>query len=230
MMDTMGKLLRFLAIALMGLTAAFTTLGGIGTICVAFFTEKYPSLMVLYPYRWLYQILTVVTLALGLAGLWSTYRLVRGRRGSYNAALAVLLAGAATGGIKMAASLSLRGSAAPTNMRVYLTVFTALVFLLLGLPGIWRRVGFEQPRSKSDQASAGGLTALLAGLLVLTTALWAGPSHSIEGVNWVLVLEVPLGVVGGGLVLGGLGLLAWARLQGLRPARIVIEATAAGAD
>ncbi len=230
MMDTLGKLLRILAIALMGLTAAFTTLGGLGTICVAFFTEKYPSLMVLYPYRWLYQILTVITLGLGLAGIWATYRLARGRRGSYNAALAVLLAGALTGGIKMAASLSLRGSAAPTNMRVYFTLFTVLVFLLLGLPGVWRRVGLERPRSKSNQASAGGLTALLAGLLVLSTALWAGPSHSVEGVNWVLVLEVPLSVAGGGLILGGLVLLAWARLQALRPAHPVAEAMAVGAD
>ena len=47
----------------------------------------------------------------------------------------------------------------------------------------------------------------IAGAVVFTTILWAGPSHTFEGNNWVAVLDSSL--VAGGLLLmaGGIGLL-----------------------
>ena len=46
----MGKFLRFIGIVFMGLTAAFTILGGVGTTCVALAAEKYDSMLAIAPY------------------------------------------------------------------------------------------------------------------------------------------------------------------------------------
>lgn len=50
---------------------------------------------------------------------------------------------------------------------------------------------------------------MIVGALVLTTALWAGPSHSPQGQNWVLILEKPL-------IFGGLTLVLFGIIQRLR--------------
>jgi hypothetical protein len=46
--------------------------------------------------------------------------------------------------------------------------------------------------------------AIVAGILVMTTSLWAGGSHTIEGANWVERLSTPLQRSGSGLILLGL--------------------------
>jgi len=71
------KLLRFLAVILMGLTAAFTVLSGAGTSCVALVAEKYGSKMAsIVPYKWLYLIFVLVTIAIGILGLRTTSLLI----------------------------------------------------------------------------------------------------------------------------------------------------------
>jgi hypothetical protein len=45
----MGKFLRFVGILLMGLTAAFTIMGGAGTTCVALAAENWPSMAAITP-------------------------------------------------------------------------------------------------------------------------------------------------------------------------------------
>ena len=52
------------------LTVLFTLLSGAGTYCAAFDTDKYPSMLALLPYQLLYQILFLVSVAVGLWGLW----------------------------------------------------------------------------------------------------------------------------------------------------------------
>jgi heme/copper-type cytochrome/quinol oxidase subunit 3 len=223
MKDSLGKALRVLAVVLLALTALMNILGGVGTTCAAFLTERFPSLAGLVDYRWLYQLLVVVTLALGVAGVWATIVLARGRRGAYRQALIVLGAGVLIGGVHVAASLALRGKAVPADMKLYANLFTLLVFLLLGLPGLRQRVGFDRAGGPAARAT-GGLAAIAAGALVLTVTLWAGPSHSIEGVNWTHVLRTPLLATGGGLLAGGGAWMLWSlalRQDGARADRRV---------
>ena len=190
MNDKSGKTLRIIAIVFMGLTAAMNILGGIGTVCAAFLTKKFPPMWALLDYQWLYQSLMIVTIIVGIAGVWATIVLIRGRATAYRNALIVLVIGSVLGAIQYYASMTLRGSATPANMKFFINAFTLLFFLLLKLPSLRDRVDFTKPGDEETQATTSGLTAVVTGLFVLTTSIWAEPSHSIiEGENWVLVLQ-----------------------------------------
>jgi len=204
-----SRIIRIVATVLMGLTAVFTLLGGAGTSCVALAAEKWESMAALVPYKPLYQVLVVITIADAIAGIWVTVGLARGRKRLYGAALVTLAVGIVAAGVQMFASLRLRGGAAPTNMRLYVTVFTLLVFLLFRLPPIWRKSGLDGSTVGSGSAgTAAGLTAFLGGAVVMTTVLWAGPSHTFDGYNWVTIWQVPLTAGGGLLMVAGIALLA----------------------
>lgn len=192
-----GKIMRIIAIILMGLTAAINLLGGTGTVCAAFLTEKYESMAAILDYQWAYQLFMIFTVALGIAGVWATILLIRATKKSYRTALIILALGVLLGGIHYFTSMALRGKGAPANMKFYFNVLTLIVFLLLSLPGIRSRVHFSKPDGTENLA--GGLTALSAGLLVLTTAQWVGLSHVVGSENWVYVLRDPL--IGAGLAL-----------------------------
>lgn len=204
-----SRAIRIIATVLMGLTAVFTLLGGAGTSCVALAAEKWESMAALIPYKPLYQVLVVITIADAIAGIWVTIGLARGRKRLYGAALVTLVVGIVAAGVQMFASLRLRGGAAPTNMRLYVTIFTLLVFLLFRLPPIWRKSGLDGSTVDSGSAdTAAGLTVFLGGAVVMTTFLWAGPSHTLDGYNWVNVWQVPLIAGGGLLMVAGIVLLA----------------------
>jgi hypothetical protein len=68
MKDHLGKTITVVAIVFMGLTAAMNILGGIGTVCAAFLTKQFPSMLELLDYQWLYQIVMIVTIAWGWRG------------------------------------------------------------------------------------------------------------------------------------------------------------------
>ncbi len=209
------KILRAIAVTLMGLTVVFTVLGGAGTTCVAFGAEKYGSMASLVPYKPLYQALVVISLAVGIWGIPVTIALVRGGGTAYRNALLVLLVGAFSAGIQMGVSQTVRGSSAPVNVRFYVTAFTLVIFLLLRLPPLWKRVDFTQPMRGAGPAPAAAGTALaVCGIITLATPVWAGPTHmSSTGSNWVNVLLVPLAVGGLGMVLAGIMLLLVALSQ-----------------
>jgi nitrate reductase gamma subunit len=61
-----------------------------------------------------------------------------------------------------------------------------------------------------------GLVLLLTGFLLLTAPMWAAPEHVVDGVNYVLVLEVPLVVNGAAMMIGGAVLVIARRLLTLR--------------
>jgi len=208
-MDKTGKILRIIAIILMGLTAAMNLLGGIGTSCAAFsnnvgYKMAFKELM---DYRWLYQGLVITTVLVGLAGIWATVKLVRGGSNVYRLVLIVLLIGTILGGVHYFASLSLRGKAAPANVKFYINVFTLIVFLIFKAPGLREKVDFEKAGGKAETDTAAGITAIIAGSLMLTVFHWAAPSHTFFGENWVYVFQIPLIVVGTALTLGGIGAL-----------------------
>ncbi len=203
----MGKFLRIVAIVLMGLNAVHTLIGAIGSICISWFPENFESLVVIAPYKGIYQVATIFTFVAAFIGLAATYGLIRGRRWAYNAAAGALLLGLATAGTKMYFSNMLRGSTAPTNMRFYFTIFTLLFFFLLKVPGIREKIDSGKSGGDGSSGAAAGLAMILGGLLTLTTPIWAGASHTMDGYNLVLLLRVPLILGGSIMIFGGIYLL-----------------------
>lgn len=214
-MNKTGKILRIAAIILFGLTTAMNLMGGIGTSCVAFsdnvgYRMAFKELM---DYRWLYQGLVVTTILLGLAGIWSLVRLIRGGPGVYRDALVLLIIGSVLGGLHYFSSLALRGEAAPANVKFYINIFSLIAFLLLKLPGLRNKVDFDQAAGKSETRAAAGFAAVMVGIACLTVFDWAGPSHTYFQENWTYVLYQPLVTVGLALILGGGGYIGKAGVE-----------------
>ena len=213
----MGKFLRIVAIILMGLTALQTLLGAVGSVCISWFPEKYESLVVVAPYKSVYQVTTIFTfIAAGIA-IAATVALIRGKGWAYRAAWGALLLGLATAGTKMYFSSMLRGSTMPTDVRFYLTIVTMLFFLLLRIPPIWAKADLSRAGKDGSSGTAAGVAMILGGALSITTPIWAGPTHIMNGYNLVLVLETPLMLGGGALVLLGIGLLTMTVLKDPAP-------------
>ena len=210
--------LRILSVILLVLTALMTLLGGVGTTCAAFNPEAYESMIPLIPYQWLYQLLVIATLAGAAYGIWATYGFIRGRRPFFKRALVFLLVGLVLAGIQMTASHILRGKSAPTNMRFYLTAFTLLVLLLYRWSAARQGIPGDGTADNPGAPTGTGVALSLGGLLILSTPWWAGPSHLLEGQNWVFILRTPLLLGGTLLVLSGLGMLV--RIGRNRSARV----------
>lgn len=200
--------MRIIGIILLGLTAVITLLGGIGTTCVALNPTAYEGMEALAPYQWLYIFYVVAGIGLGLLGIWATYLFARRRPRAYRVALIALASGLVIGGLHMATSRALRGSSMPKDFIVYATALTLLVFLLFRLPGVRRRVNLTD-----DDVHTGGLGAgaafIVAGITTLTVGLWAGPTHTMNGVNYANVWSTQLSVLGAALVAAGLSV--WVR-------------------
>jgi hypothetical protein len=224
MTNKSGKIIKVVAIIFMAMTAAMNLLGGSGTTCAAFLTENFPSMSAILDYQWLYQIFMVTTVLTGIAGIWVTIKLIRGGANSYKNSLIILGIGSAIGLAHFITSQTLRGAAAPANVKFYINFATLILFLLLKLPGLWERVDFTN--TNSSKGTSGGLAAFVSGVLVLSTFVWAAPSHTYRGDNWVLVLEFPLLVSGSLLALGGLVLLVRSLLTSfeMTPMNTTIEA------
>ena len=208
--STAGKIIRILGIVLFAITTFFNLMGGIGTSCVALNPTRWsPSMAKLAPYQWLYILLMITATVVAIWGIFVTIALARGKRHAYRNALIVLALSALAAGVQTYASIALRGKGAPQNMRFYITLFTLVVFLILRLPPIWKLIGGFQ-RGGGDAATTVGLAAFVGGLVVLTTLLWATPTHiGPDGANWVNVLRLPL-LAGGSLLAFGGAALVWA--------------------
>jgi hypothetical protein len=218
MSEKTGRILRTVAIVFLGLTAAMNILGGIGTTCAAFgFTMTYRRAFAdLHEYKWLYQALVVTTILIGIAGAWATYALAKGKKKAFRNTMIILVIGTILAGVQFYASMSLRGEATPANVKFLANAATLIFFLVLRIPSIWQHMDFSEPEERIDGATAGGMAAIVAGLLVLTVPSWAASSHTLNGTNWVLVLEQPLKFSGMLLVIGGVGVLAWVTIRVLR--------------
>ena len=199
------KILKVVAIILLGMTAAMNLLGGAGTFCAAFsnnvgYRMAFKAIM---DYRWLYQIVMVSTILTGIAGVVALVNLLKGKPGAYRFIMIVLIIGTILGGTQYFASMALRGKATPANVKFFTNLVTLIYFLIFLIPGIKDKIDFSKPSDKSETNSAGGLVAFLAGITTLTIFSWAGPSHTFFGENWVFVFEWPLIVIGTVLIVGG---------------------------
>jgi len=202
-----AKLLRFIGIVLMALTAGFTLLGGIGTTCVALNPTGFSESMAqLAPFQWLYILFALTGVALGLLGIRATIQLVKGREKAYLEALIVLVAGAVVGAIHMIVSRALRGSSMPVDAVVYTTVLTLVLFLLFRIPFIWEGVNFARGDEKSS-GMAGGAAAILLGLLTLAVPYMMASTHTWNGVNYSDAFNVMMTGIGLACLLFGTGLM-----------------------
>jgi hypothetical protein len=200
MKKRIARILHIATLVLMGLTAAMTLLSAVGTTCVAWGAEKYASMAALVPYKPLYQIIVVVTFVVGLAAVAATAGLIRRTPWAYRATIATLAAGILVSGVHVYASAALRGSAAPANVRFYLSILTLIAALLMHLPGLWELIRSDERDPCSDASTpASGLVAVTSGLAIVTAPLWAGPTHLLDGVQWANVLATPLTALGAAL-------------------------------
>jgi len=209
----MGKVLRFLGILFMGIASALILLSGVGTTCVALDATQYEGMEAIAQFQWLYILYVLAFVAFGIMGIRATIALVRGKKDAYRDALIVLISTLVVGGIHMATSRALRdnGSSMPLDMIVYFVVFTLLLFLLFGLPKIKKMVGFEEG-GNNGKTAAGGMTAMVAGMLFLSVHMWAGPTHIFDGINLADAFHTQMMIGGGIFLIVGLGLLVYAAL------------------
>ena len=202
MSATFYKILRILAILFMSIAVALTLLGGIGSTCAAFLTENFASMSPLLPYRWLYQLLVVISVLAGVWGIRALIGLVKGKPWAFRETILVLVIGGASALIQIITSRTLRGSSMPTDVRLYATILALIVFLILRLPGVWEKVQFN--RHENLKGAAGGLAMINLGLMALTVHLWAGPSHMLDGLNYANVWNLPMTVAGASLMFLGI--------------------------
>lgn len=204
-----SKIIRSLLFIFFLLTVLFTLLSGIGTYCAAFETEKYPSMSALLPYQWLYQILVIVSVTVGLWGLWVTISFIRSKANVYRNVIIFLCIGLGAAAVQMITSEIARGNSVPVNFRVYFTLFTLLLFLLVRYTPLWQRSGFSQTKKKSGLGMAAiGSALFVGGIVILTTHIWVGSSHFAgNGYNWVNDLRMPLDLSGLGMIFSGAALL-----------------------
>ena len=235
MSQSTGKILRILAVVLVGATAIFTLLGGIGTTCIAFNAEQYGKAFAAFiPYKPTYQAFVVTSIIAGLIGVAALVAMVRGWGWAYWGAIAAALTGMATAGVHMYYSGTIKEisyfAAAPENMRFYVSAVTFVFLLVLRLPGVWQAVDFTAPwRGGGSRKMAGGMAAVAIGLVTLTTPLWAAANHVVDGYNLVYVLEVPLAIGGLALTLGGCLLAAMGSRAESRRAESPVAAQASPA-
>ncbi len=178
-----SKILRFLGILFMSLTAAFTILGGAGTSCAALLPTKWDSMAPLAPFQWLYILYVIVTIAIGVLGIRALVKLVKGHKDGYKAALIALIAGVLVGGLHMYTSRMLRGSSMPVDAVVYTTVLTLVLFLLIRIPPIWKGVDYSKAPRKEKKIAA-GVSSIVAGVLCLTIQYFMAGTHTWSNVNY----------------------------------------------
>lgn len=205
--------LRTLLVVLMALTAIITLLGGVGSTCVAFNAEQYPGFKGLTPYKSILQILVYLSVLTAIAMIVVTYWTARTSKWFYIGALITLLIGGGAAAVQMYYSSSVRGisffAAAPTNVRLYITLATLIVFAIVRLPGLWNKLGSGSSQG-GNLSTPTGLALMVAGAAMVSAPWWASPEHVSDGINYVNTLVVPLTIDGLAMIFAG-GLLLSAR-------------------
>jgi nicotinamide riboside transporter PnuC len=225
MSEKTANWVRKIAIAIFGLAVAFTLLGGLGNTCVAFNAEKYGKAFEKFiSYKSEYQMMVYIGVVTALVGIVALWGMVKGKKWAFLLGLFVLLIGAAAAVTQMYYTSTIKEvsffKTPPTNMRFYTTVLALVVLLVVRLPGIWKWVDFTKAGSSRSTGPTAGVAACVMGFLTITTPLWAGPSHMMDGYNLVYVLEWPLLIGGCAMIVGGLAAVLLAREEA--PVRRVI--------
>ena len=200
-----SKILRAVLFIFYLMTVLFTLVSGGGTYCAAFDTEKYPAFASLIPYQSIYQVVCVISIAIGLWGLWVTVSFVRSKSNVFRDIIIVLSIGLVAAATQMITSEIARGASAPVNIRVYFTLFTLLLFLIVRYTSLWQQSGFNQSNNKESLGKSPVASALmLGGIMILTTHIWVGDTHfAANGYNWVNDFSLALNLSGLGMLFSG---------------------------
>ncbi len=200
-----GKLLRIVGIVLLGVTGTITLLSGVGTTCVALDPVKY-DMAAIAPFQWLYILYVIAGIIIGVMGIFAVIALIRRKPTAYRSTIIALVLGIVVGGLHMATSRALRGNSMPLDFIVYANIITLIYFLILRIPGIWNKVNLTG--EADDAAGLGaGAALIVAGIVILTVQVWAGPTHVIDGVNYADVWHTQMAIIGGTLTFLGAALL-----------------------
>ncbi|PKO06709.1 MAG: hypothetical protein CVU41_05055 [Chloroflexi bacterium HGW-Chloroflexi-3] len=194
-----GKTLRVIGIILMGITAAFTIMSGIGTTCVAVAAKNFgPKMAVIAPYSWLYILFVLLTTAIGVYMIKALISLIKKKPQGYREAIISLVLGITIGVIHMLVSRSLRGSSMPTDGVVYVTILTLIVFAIFKIPGIWNELHLDGAKPDDINRTAAAFTLLLCGIAVLTAPIWGASTHIFAegGQNWANAWPIQMNVIG----------------------------------
>jgi hypothetical protein len=207
-----AKFLRFIGIVLMGLTAAFTLMGGAGTTCAAINPTGFgESMAPLAKFQWLYVLFVLTGIAIGVWGVRATIKLIKGTSDAYMVSIQALVAGVLVGGFHIYMSRLLRGKSMPVDMVVYTTVLTLAVFLIFRIPGIWQAVNFDKGSKNGNTGGlAAAITLILVGISILALPFMMAGTHTFVagGINWAATWSLPLNLIGSLLIVDGLGWLA----------------------
>ncbi len=221
-----GAFLRGWLLVLMAATTAMTLLGAVGTSCLAFNGNLYgPAFKWIVPYMPTYQMIVYISLVAGVAATLVCYAIVRGDRWFYLGGLVTLLVAGGAVAVQMYYTSYLRDipfmNAAPANVRFIITVITLIAFVLVRIPTVWNKSGLGMPTNKpGSPTGALGIALGAAGLLIVSTPVWAGPTHMLDGYNLVNTLELPLTVDGIGLLVASASLLLFRKqVDALLPLR-----------
>ncbi len=203
-----AKFLRVVGIIFMSLATLFNLMGGIGSSCIAFFAEKYGAdYAAIVPYKWLYQLLVVLTTAAAIYGIYALVQLIKGSKHAWRDTILALVVVLVLTIIQIVASRTLRGKSMPNDMRLYITVITLLLFLIYRIPKIWKGVNFNKGARKGGGGLVAGISLILAGIFtVASPAMFAG-THTIAGYNYAGVWYWQFLLAGGLMFLAGAGFL-----------------------
>jgi len=156
-------------------------------------------------YSAIYQVITVITLMAGFVASIVTYGFLKGEKWAFNTAIITMLIAIASGAVHMWYSNMLRGSTMPAAVRVYLAILTILFLVFIKL----LKVDLNRPMGKfRSYGTPAGMALLAAGLGLLSTPLYAGPSHG-DNLNYLLP---ELYIIGGIFSITGLTLIILAKL------------------
>jgi hypothetical protein len=199
-----AKFLRVVGIIFMSLATLFNLMGGTGSSCIAFFAETYgPDYANIVPYKWLYQLLVVLTTAAAVYGIYAIVQLIKGTKRAWRDTVIALSVALVLTVIQIVASRTLRGKSMPNDMRLYITVITLLLFLIFRIPKVWQGVNFDKGARKGGGRLAGSLALILGGLFtILSPAMFAG-THTINGTNYAAAWQWQFLLVGGAMLVAG---------------------------
>ncbi len=188
-----SRILRGIALTLMIITVLLTIIGAVGTVCIAIGAENYKGMEALVPYKWLYKIFVLIKFVIGFWGLHVIYTLFKGREKAYRNSLIVLIIGLLVAAAQMTTSHFLRGKTLPVDIRFYVTLITLIIFLIIRIPSIWKKVDFTWSKKNGSKLTIAGIAMILSGFVTLTTPFWASASHiTPDGYNLVNEIAAPL--------------------------------------
>ena len=205
--------IQMLLAVTMSLVAVFSLTSGVGTVCLAFRATNWKPFAKLAEWATAYQTITIATLIVGFVASIIAYAFIRGEKWAYVAAVVTVVVGLIFGIWHIQTSLTARGSATPGNLKVYVDAIALIILLIIRIPTIWNKLDLNNPMgsNKGSFNNPIGMAFAFVGLGLVTTPLYAGPSHTFEGINYVEFLLPELYIIGGIFIAAGIGLMLMSR-------------------